>query len=126
MARPTVVAWAACGVLAFSGSLTVGGLAAAKARPGNDLPTPTARALVRSQPANARGEQTALPPPANAATAGGGSADPGGSITRADLDTFVSAHTAALKGKSRAAFLAAVDPKHTDLVTHQGQLFDNL
>jgi hypothetical protein len=122
MARPTVVAWAACAVLAVGGSLAVGGLAAAKERPGRG-DVPAAKPLVRSQPVNAPGEQTALPPAANAGSNNGGA---GGSITRSDLDAFVTAHTAALKGKNRAGYLAAIDPKHADLVTHQGQLFDNL
>jgi hypothetical protein len=119
-------------VLAFGGSLTVGGIAAAKARPTNDLPLSAAKPLVRSQPAGAPGEQSALPPPVNGTTAAGGSGgsggatDSGGSITRADLDAFAATHTAALNGKNRAAFLAAVDPQHPDLVTHQGQLFDDL
>ena len=122
MARPTVVAWATCAVLALGGSLAVGGLAAAKERPHSD-DLPAAKPLVRSQPANAPGEQTALPAAVNAGPTHAGS---GGSITRSDLDAFVTARTAALKGKNRAGYLAAIDPKHADLVTSQGRLFDNL
>jgi hypothetical protein len=108
-------------VLTAAGSLTVGGLAAAKTR--SDQAALPARPLVRSQPAHAPGEQTALPAAANAATNTGTS---GGSITRADVDAFMAAHTAALKSRNRAGFLGAVDSKHQDLVTKQGHLFDNL
>jgi hypothetical protein len=121
MARPTVVAWAACAVVALAGSLTVGGIAAAKTR--SDQAALPARPLVLSQPAHAPGEQNALPSAANAATNTGTS---GGSITRTDVDAFIAAHTAALKNKNRGSFLAAVDPKHPDLVAKQGHLFDDL
>ncbi|NUR57512.1 MAG: hypothetical protein HOV87_02190 [Catenulispora sp.] len=119
MARPTVVAWAACAVLTLAGSLTVGGVAAAKVRqePALARPPATTALTVRTQPANAPGEQTALPAPAKAAD---------GSITRSDLEAFVAAHTAALKEKDRAAFVAAADPKKPDVVKQQGQLYDNL
>lgn len=121
MARPTVVAWAACAVLTLAGSLTVGGVAAAKVRQGprvaSSAAATTTTPTVRTQPANAPGEQTALPEPAKPVD---------GTISRSDLEAFAAAHTAALKGKDRAAFLAAVDPKKPDLVKQQGQLYDNL
>ncbi|MFD0630701.1 hypothetical protein ACFQ9X_02600 [Catenulispora yoronensis] len=137
MARPTVVAWAACAVLTLAGSLTVGGIAAAKVReeprlaPASPAPALTAPAQAAA-PAAAPGEQTVLPAAVNAAgevtTAGSaaGSAKAGGSITQSELDAFLAAHSTALKGKDRAAFLAAVDPKNADLLKQQGQLYDNL
>lgn len=123
MARPTVVAWATCAVLTLGGSLTVGGVAAAKVRRDAAVLPPAVQPKVRSQPAGAPGEQAALPAAVNAAGAAGASS---GSITRSDVDAFLAAHTTALSGKNRKAFLAAVDPKHPDLVKQQGQLFDNL
>ncbi|MBW8806908.1 MAG: hypothetical protein JF587_24085 [Catenulisporales bacterium] len=130
MARPTVVAWAVCAVLAVGGSLTVGGVAAAKVREGfsgleadaGSKAGPGSGTVALTLPASAPGEQDSLPVPVNA----GGADKTGGSITKADLDAFLAAHTAALKGKNRAGFLAAVDPQHADLVKKQGQLYDNL
>lgn len=133
MARPTAVAWAACAVLATAGSLTVGGVAAAKVRQGfsgldaeagawTGVTGSAPGAAVLTLPANAPGEQDSLPVPVNA-----GSADKsGGSITKADVAALLAAHTAALKGKNRAGFLAAADPRRSDLVKTQGQLYDNL
>jgi hypothetical protein len=126
MARPTVVAWAACAVLSLAGSLTVGGVAAAKVREGMSVPgtgtaddrATAAKTVVQTLPAGAPGEQTALPAAVNAGA--------GGSITRADLDALVTAHSAALKGKNRAAFVGMADAKKPDLVKKVGQLYDNL
>ncbi|NUP51387.1 MAG: hypothetical protein HOW97_29345 [Catenulispora sp.] len=118
MARPTVVAWASCAVLTLAGSLTVGGVAAAKARQASPPAAVQQQApAMKSQPAHAPGEQTALPEAKSPAD---------GSITRADLDAFVAAHSSALKGKNRSAFIGAVDPAKADLVKKQGQLYDNL
>jgi hypothetical protein len=118
MARPTRIAWAACAALSVAGALAVGGLAAAKDHPGHTAPS--AKPLVRSQPTSAGRSQTTTPPAATDTTA------PGDPIPVTDLNALVAAHSTALKSKNRAAFLTVVDPKQPNLVTHQGQLFDNL
>lgn len=124
MARPALVAWVTCAVLAGAGALTVGGIAAAKVRiddgktaagstvieaAGQALPPPSARP----------GEQTALPAAVNGKAGGG-------TITRAEVDAFLAAHTQALEKKDRAGYVAVADPGRADVVSQQGQLFDNL
>ena len=117
MARPTLVAWIACAVLAGASALTAGGIAAAKGGSGRAAIQPAGDAL---QPPSARpGEQTALPAAVNAKAGGG-------TITRAEVDAFLAAHTEALKKKDRAGYLAVADPGRADVVGQQGQLFDNL
>ena len=118
MARPTRIAWAACGVLAVGGALAAGGLAAANDSSGHDAPGATPQ--TRSYPTSVLSR-----PSTSAPTPGSAAADTG-AISVADLDRFVAAHSAALRSKNRAGFVAAFDPGHPDLVTRQGQLFDNL
>ena len=117
MARPTRTTWVACAALAVAGTLAVGGLAAATAEkhPGHGAPSAQPSG---SQPASSPSSPADKPPAAASTT--------DDSISVTDLDTFVAAHSAALKAKNRAGFVAAVDPGHPDLVTRQGQLFDNL
>jgi hypothetical protein len=122
MARPTLVAWATCAVLTAAGSLTVGGIAAAKVRSSESFGNSTTvqpAALAAPPPAPLPGEQTSLPTAVNAKATGG-------TITRVEVDAFLAAHSDALKKKDRAGYLAAADPGHADLVKQQGQLFDNL
>lgn len=124
MARPARTTWAVCALLAVAGSVAVGGLAVAGERRGHSAPS--ARPLVRSQPTSTSPGPATAPPitSSSADSTAGSTAD--NSISMADLDTFVAAHSAALKAKNRAGFVAAVDPRHPDLATRQGQLFDNL
>jgi hypothetical protein len=118
MARPTPRAWAFCAALAVGGSLVAGGLAAAEGHAGHADPA-AGKPVVRSTSGTTPSKQVSPSPSVS-------SSSPDSSISYADLDAFVAAHSAALKSKNRAEFVAAVDPKHRDLVTSQGQLFDNL
>ncbi|WP_194910199.1 hypothetical protein [Catenulispora rubra] len=118
MARPTRTTWVACAALAVAGTLAVGGLAAATAEKHPGHGAPAAQPSAGSRPASSSSSPTTEPPTA--------ASTPDDSISITDLDTFVAAHSAALKAKNRAGFVAAVDPGHSDLVTRQGQLFDNL
>lgn len=112
MARPTDVAWAICAVLALGGTITVGGIATARAGDkAKDNPALAAKPLP--------GEQTALPVAANHG------AQPA-TISTAELDAFVAARSKSLQGHDRTGFLASIDPKQVDVVTQQGHLFDNL
>ena len=114
MARPTAVAWALCAVLSAAGSLTVGGMAAAKVRQG-----PSGTPTVAAAPSPLPGEQTALPIAANHDA-------PATTITGAELTRLVADRGKALRSRDRKSFLASVDPGHADVLAQQGNLFDNL
>jgi hypothetical protein len=114
MARPTVVAWALCAVLGATGSLTVGGIAAAKVRQG-----PPGTPTVAAAPTPLPGEQTALPLAANHDA-------PATTITSAELTQLVADRGKALQSHDWKVFLASVDPGHADVLTQQGNLLDNL
>ncbi|MEY9926055.1 hypothetical protein ABH926_000675 [Catenulispora sp. GP43] len=122
MARRTRTVWAASAALAVVASLAVSGLASAKDHPGHGAAA--AKALVSphstSSTSSTSGTSPGATPPPTTAT----STD--SSISYADLDAFAAGHSAALKSKNRAGFVSIVDPGHPDLVTSQGQLYDNL
>ncbi|ACU77064.1 hypothetical protein Caci_8241 [Catenulispora acidiphila DSM 44928] len=111
-------AWAVGGVAAMTVSLAVGGLAAAKVRPGH--PAASGKALVAPHTASTSASQS--PPPPSTAT----STAPAVSISYDDLSALVSSYSAALGSKNRAGFVSVVDPGQPKLATSQGQLFDNL
>lgn len=118
MARPATVAWALCAVVTAGGSITVGGIAATRGRPGPDVSVQAA-APPGKKPAALPGEQAALPVAVN-------HGDPSATISDTDLNALVSARNKALQNHDRQAFLALVDPKQTDVLAQQGRLFDNL
>ena len=119
MARPTRRAWTACAALAVGGSLVAGGLAAAGGHSKQAVPA-AAKTAVRSSASPTKPTGQASPSPSAP------SSSPPSAIDYTDIAALVATHSAALKNKNRAGFVAAVDPQHRDLVTGQGQLFDNL
>jgi hypothetical protein len=101
-----------------AGSLTVGGIAAARVRIDDAKASTTLAAAPVSVPLRA-GEQAALPKAVNADR-------PTGSITESDANGLFDAYSNSLHAKDRAGFLADVDPAHPETVAQQAQLFDNL
>ncbi|MBS2533916.1 hypothetical protein KGQ20_14170 [Catenulispora sp. NF23] len=134
MARPTRVAWTASGALVVVGAVAIGGLAAGAARhTGHDAPA--GKALVRSHETsgsaerggqNSRDTSTPIKGSGSRPDSVSSASTADVSISADDIKAFVAAHSAALKSKNRAAFIAGFDTKHPDLALHEGQLFDNL